>query len=194
MESQLKDGKLKAVVTSTSLELGVDIGTADLAVLIGLPWGVARCVQRVGRSGHRIGTASRGVMLAATAAEIAGAVVTARAARAGRLEPLRMVEAPLDVVCQQLLAMACAGECEVEQAFALLRRAAPMAVLSRNDFDACVNFLAGELASPPGAYEPEPGAALALVFRPDLEEQRLVRSTRPPCRALVLDQCRHDQL
>ena len=159
VESQLKDGKLKAVVTSTSLELGVDIGTANLAVLIGLPGGVARCVQRVGRSGHRVGTASRGVMLAATAAEIAGAVVTARAARAGRLEPLRMVEAPLDVVCQQLLAMACAGECEVEQAFTLLHRAAPMAVLSRNDFDACVNFLAGELAAPPGAYEPEPGAA-----------------------------------
>ena len=109
VEALLKDGKLKAVVTSTSLELGVDIGTADLAVLIGLPCGVARCVQRVGRSGHRIGTSSRGLMLAATAAEVAGAVVTARAARAGRLEPLRMVEAPLDVVCQQLLAMACGG-------------------------------------------------------------------------------------
>ena len=111
VESLLKEGRLKAVVTSTSLELGVDIGTADLSVLIGLPGGVARCVQRAGRSGHRLGAASRGLMLAATAAELAGAVVTARAARAGRLEPLRMVEAPLDVVCQQLLAMACAEEC-----------------------------------------------------------------------------------
>ena len=109
VESLLKEGRLKAVVTSTSLELGVDIGTADLSVQVGLPGGVARCVQRVGRSGHRLGAASRGLMLAATAAELAGAVVTARAARAGRLEPLRMVEAPLDVVCQQLLAMACAG-------------------------------------------------------------------------------------
>ena len=109
VESLLKQGRLKAVVTSTSLELGVDIGTADLSVQVGLPGGVARCVQRVGRSGHRLGAASRGLILAATAAEIAGAVVTARAARAGRLEPLRMVEAPLDVVCQQLLAMACAG-------------------------------------------------------------------------------------
>ncbi len=158
VESLLKEGRLKAVVTSTSLELGVDIGTADLSVLIGLPGGVARCVQRAGRSGHRLGTASRGLMLAATAAELAGAVVTARAARAGRLEPLRMVEAPLDVVCQQLLAMACAGECAVEDAFTLIRKAGPMAALSRADFEACLDFLAGDLAAPPGAYEPEPGA------------------------------------
>src|SRR5208337_4887945 len=159
VESLLEQGRLKAVVTSTSLELGVDIGTADMSVQVGLPGGVARCVQRVGRSGHRLGAASRGLILAATAAEIAGAVVTARAARAGRLEPLRMVEAPLDVVCQQLLAMACAGECAVEQAFTLLRRAGPMAGLARHDFDACLDFLAGDLAAPPGAYEPEPGAA-----------------------------------
>jgi ATP-dependent helicase Lhr and Lhr-like helicase len=159
VEALLKQGRLKAVVTSTSLELGVDIGTADLAVQVGLPGGVARCVQRVGRSGHRMGAVSRGLILAATASEIAGAVVTARAARAGRLEPLRMVEAPLDVVCQQLLAMACAGECAVEQAFTLLRQAGPMAGLTRHDFDACLDFLAGDLAAPPGAYEPEPGAA-----------------------------------
>ncbi|MGZ3412697.1 MAG: DEAD/DEAH box helicase [Isosphaeraceae bacterium] len=159
VESLLEQGRLKAVVTSTSLELGVDIGTADLSVQVGLPGGVARCVQRVGRSGHRLGAASRGLILAATAAEIAGAVVTARAARAGRLEPLRMVEAPLDVVCQQLLAMACARECAVEQAFTLLRQAGPMAGLARHDFDACLDFLAGDLAAPPGAYEPEPGAA-----------------------------------
>ena len=66
VETALKEGRLKAVVTSTSLELGVDIGTADLTVQVGLPGGVARCVQRVGRSGHRLGAASRGLMLAAT--------------------------------------------------------------------------------------------------------------------------------
>jgi ATP-dependent Lhr-like helicase len=159
VESLLKQGRLKAVVSSTSLELGVDIGTADLSVQVGLPGGVARCVQRVGRSGHRLGAASRGLILASNAAEIVGAVVLARAARAGRLEPLRMIEVPLDVVCQQLLAMACAGECSVEHAFALLRRSAPMARLARQDFDACLASLAGELAAWPGAYEPDPGAA-----------------------------------
>jgi ATP-dependent Lhr-like helicase len=158
VESLLKQGRLDAVITSTSLELGVDIGTADLSVQIGPPGGVARCVQRMGRSGHSVGTGCRGLILAATSAEVACAAVTARAARAGNLEPLRMVDAPLDVVCQQLLAMACAGECSVEKAFDLLRRAGPMADLARTDFDACLDFLAGDLPAPPGAYEPEPGA------------------------------------
>jgi ATP-dependent Lhr-like helicase len=158
VETELKEGRLQAVVTSTSLELGVDIGTADLTVQIGLPGGVARCVQRVGRSGHRLGATSRGLLLASSGAEIAGALVTARAARAGRLEPLRWIDSPLDVVCQQLLAMACLEERSVDDAFSLLRKAAPTAGLARNDFEACLEFLAGELASPAGAYEPEPGA------------------------------------
>ena len=190
-----RQGRLEAVVTSTSLELGVDIGTADLTVQVGLPGGVARCVQRVGRSGHRLGAASRGLMLAATPAELAGAVVTARAARAGRLEPLRMVEAPLDVVCQQLVGMACAGECAGRGG---LRRcsakAGPMAELAGHDFDACLDFLAGDLAAPPGAFEPEPGAA------PRWTSPRIwkrngwfgVRSRRVT--PLVLEQRRHDHL
>ena len=158
VEAALKAGDLKAVVTSTSLELGVDIGSADLTVQVGLPGGVARCVQRVGRSGHRVGATSRGLLLAATAAELAGAVVTARAAREGRVEPLRPIAAPLDVLCQQLIGMACGGEWSADEAFELIRKAGPMAALRRDDFDACLDFLAGDLAAPPGAFEPEPGA------------------------------------
>ena len=115
IESALRRGELRAVVTSTSLELGVDIGTADVTVQIGLPGGVARCLQRVGRSGHGRGAGSRGLLLAATPAEIAGAMITARAALAGRVEPLRLIRAPLDVVCQQLVAMACAGEQSIDE-------------------------------------------------------------------------------
>jgi ATP-dependent Lhr-like helicase len=158
IEKALRDGELRAVVTSTSLELGVDIGTADVTVQVGLPGGVARCVQRVGRSGHRRGAGSRGLLLAATPAELAGAIVTARAALSGRVEPLRMIRAPLDVVCQQLVSMACAGEQNADSVFALIRKAAPMAELSRSDFDLCLASLAGELAAPAGAYEPESGA------------------------------------
>src|SRR5262249_21665254 len=66
VESGLQSGKIRAVVTSTSLELGIDIGTADLTVQIGLPGGVARCLQRVGRSGHRLGAAPHGVLLVAS--------------------------------------------------------------------------------------------------------------------------------
>jgi len=159
VESALKAGKLRAVVTSTSLELGVDIGTADLAVQVGLPGGVSRCLQRVGRSGHRVGAASRGLLLAATPAELAGLVVTAEEARLGNVEPLRAVASPLDVLCQQLIGMACGGEWSSQAAFDLVRKAGPMAELSRDDFDACLEFLAGELSAPPGAFEPEPGAA-----------------------------------
>ena len=109
VEEALRGGELKAVVTSTSLELGVDIGSADLSVQVGLPGSVSRCIQRVGRSGHRWGVASRGLLLASSAAELAGAVVTAGATRQGRVEPLRSIRAPLDVLCQQLIGMACGG-------------------------------------------------------------------------------------
>lgn len=158
VEAALKEGSLKAVVTSTSLELGVDIGTADLTVQVGLPGGVARLLQRVGRSGHQVGVASRGIILAATPAELTGAVVTAEAARGGRIEPLRWVKSPLDVLCQQLIGLACEGEWSCDTAFDLVRRAAPLSTLPRRDFDDCLAFLAGDLASPPGAFEPEPGA------------------------------------
>jgi ATP-dependent Lhr-like helicase len=157
-ERALKSGELRAVITSTSLELGVDIGSADLTVQIGLPGAVSRCVQRTGRSGHARTAAPHGLLLAATPAELAGAVVTAQAARTGRIEPLRFVRAPLDVVCQQLIGMACAGETSVQAAFELFEKAGPMAELTRADFDACLSFLAGELPSPAGALEPEPGA------------------------------------
>ena len=159
VEAALKSGALRAVVTSTSLELGVDIGSADLSIQIGLPGGVSRLLQRVGRSGHSVGVPSRGLVLAATPAEVAGAAVTARAAREGRVEPLKPVSAPLDVLCQQLIGMACEAEWSADLAFALVRKAEPMEALTRADFDACLAFLAGELTSPPGAHEPEPGAA-----------------------------------
>lgn len=158
VESALKSGELRAVVTSTSLEMGVDIGTADLTAMVGLPGSASRCLQRIGRAGHRVGTTSRGLILAATAAELAGAIVTAEAARAGRVEPLRPIASPLDVLCQQIIGMACAGEWSADEAFALLRKSAPFAELTRADFDACLDFLAGDLAAPPGAFEPEPGA------------------------------------
>jgi ATP-dependent Lhr-like helicase len=159
IEHGLKTGRVRAVVTSTSLELGVDIGTADVTVQVGLPGGVSRCLQRVGRSGHRRDVASRGILLAATPAELVGGIITAQAARERRVEPLRMLRAPLDVVCQQLIGMACAGECSSESVFELFRKTGPFADLSRDDFDACLQFLAGELAAPAGAYEPEPGSA-----------------------------------
>jgi ATP-dependent Lhr-like helicase len=98
------------------------------------------------------------LILAGTAAELTGAVVTARASKAGRVEPLRMPENPLDVLCQQLIGMACGGEWSSDDAFEIVRKSAPMATLTRRDFDNCLDFLAGDLPAPSGAYEPEPGS------------------------------------
>jgi ATP-dependent Lhr-like helicase len=159
-EAALRSGRLRAVVTSTSLELGVDIGTADMTVQVGLPGSAGRCVQRIGRSGHGPGRAARGLLLAATRAELAGAIVTAQAARSGRIEPLDMVTAPLDVVCQQLVGMACTGEQSVDATFELLRKTGSMSELTRADFQACLDYLAGRLRAPAGADEPAPGAEL----------------------------------
>ena len=120
VESLLKQGRLKAVVTSTSLELGVDIGTADLSVQVGLPGGVARCVQRVGRSGHHLGAASQGLILAATAAEIAGARRDG-AGRAGR--PAGTAAHGRGPARRRLPAASghgLCGRCAVEQAFTLV--------------------------------------------------------------------------
>jgi len=158
VEASLKAGELKAVITSTSLELGVDIGQADLSVLIGLPGSASRCLQRVGRAGHNVAVETRGLILAATPAELAGAIVTARAAKLGRVEPLRLSLNPLDVLCQQLIGMASGGEWSSDTAYALVRKSAPFADLLRADFDACLDFLAGDLNAPSGAYEPEPGS------------------------------------
>jgi ATP-dependent Lhr-like helicase len=159
VEAALKEGRLKAVITSTSLELGVDISSADLAVQVGLPGSVSRCLQRIGRAGHAVGVTTRGLLLAATPGELVGAVVTAEAARAGYVEPIKTIQTPLDVLCQQLIGMACEAEWSSDEAFALVQRAGPMAELARSDFDECLSFLAGDLAAPAGAFEPEPNAA-----------------------------------
>lgn len=163
VEAGLKAGRLRTVVTSTSLELGVDYGPVDQTLLVGLPASVTRCLQRVGRSGRQRGAARRGVLLAATPAELAGAAVMSKAARSGRIEPLNGPRAPLDIVCQQLLGMACAGIDDVETAFAILRRAAPFARLRRADFEDCLRFLAGELPTPAGAADAATPAGYAFT-------------------------------
>jgi len=158
VEAGLKRGDLRAVISSTSLELGVDIGTADQTILIGSPGSVARCLQRIGRSGHGVGDQSRGLLLAANAAELVTAAVVAQAARAGEIEPLRTIQSPLDVLCQQLLGIACAEESESDAVFKMIRRAEPMSTLSFHDYETCLQFLSGESPVPAGAWEPEPGS------------------------------------
>jgi ATP-dependent Lhr-like helicase len=143
IEQRLKRGRLRAVVSSTSLELGIDIGSVDLVVLVHPPGGVVRLLQRVGRSGHAPSGARRGLVLTASPAELLEAAVTAASGRSAQCEPLRVPAAPLDVLCQQLLGLAAAGAWSAADAFTLVRRAWPYRDLARADFDACLRYLAG---------------------------------------------------
>ncbi len=148
VERRFKAGELGAVVCSTSLELGIDIGSVDLAVLVHPPGDVIRLVQRVGRAGHQPGGLSRGLLLTATPRELLEAAVTAASSRTGQCEPLALPNAPLDVLCQQLLGMCAARSWSADDLFELVRRAAPFALLSRRDLDDCLLYLRGLTREP----------------------------------------------
>ncbi len=143
VERRLKRGELRVVVSSTSLELGIDIGSVDGVVLVHPPGGAVKLLQRVGRSGHAPGSCRRGVIFTASVAELLEATVTASSSRAAQYEPLRVVHQPLDVLCQQLLGMAAHRPYRPDEAFSIVRHAFPYRSLSRSDFDACLEYLSG---------------------------------------------------
>jgi ATP-dependent Lhr-like helicase len=146
VEEQLKSGRLRVVVSSTSLELGMDIGPIDLAVLVHPPGNVVRLLQRVGRSGHSPQRVKRGLILTHSASQLLEAAVTAASASVseGQCEPLCIPDAPLDVLCQQLLGMVAAGMTDVPELFTLVRQAAPYAELAWSDFESCLRYLQGK--------------------------------------------------
>lgn len=143
VEEKLKDGELKAVVTSTSLELGIDIGYVDQVVLLSSPRGVARALQRIGRSGHRLHATSRGVLVALDRDDLVECTVIGQEARQGRLDSLEVPTRCLDVLCQHLVGMSLHKVWEVEEAMGVVRRADPYADLSDEDFEGCLDYLSG---------------------------------------------------
>ncbi|MCS6850666.1 MAG: DEAD/DEAH box helicase [Gemmataceae bacterium] len=190
VERRLKRGGLKAVVSSSTLELGIDIGSVDLVVLVHPPGEVVRLVQRVGRSGHGPGRPRRGLILTAWTGELLAAAVTAASGQSQQLEPISPLTAPLDVLCQQLAGMAAQRPWTRADALAVVRRAEPFRTLSDADFDACLDYLsgrglAGSTASPPrlrwaGDHFQIANRRTARQLRRNLgtilsEEQRLVR-------------------
>jgi ATP-dependent Lhr-like helicase len=144
VERLFKLGRLRAVVSSTSLELGIDIGPVENVVLVHPPGGVVRLLQRVGRAGHSPGGLRRGLVLAASPTALFEAAVTAASSHSMQCEPLRVPDAPLDVLCQHLLGMAAANGFELDETFQLVKRAYPFRNMSREDFDACLSYLAGD--------------------------------------------------
>ncbi len=143
VEEKLKAGELKAVVTSTSLELGIDIGYVDQVVLLSSPRGVARALQRIGRSGHQLHATSRGVLVALDRDDLVECTVIGEEARQGRLDSLEVPTGCLDVLCQHLVGMSLHKVWEVDEVLAVVRRADPYADLPRDDFEGCLDYLSG---------------------------------------------------
>lgn len=143
VEDRLKRGELRAVVCSTSLELGIDIGSIDLVVMLSTPKGVSRALQRTGRSGHNINTVSRGLLMATHLNDLVESCATALLARARQLDAVRLPEAPLDVLAQHLASMGCLRQWGRPAALALVRRAWPYRALSESDFNDVLDYLAG---------------------------------------------------
>jgi ATP-dependent Lhr-like helicase len=143
VEDRLKRGELRAVVCSTSLELGIDIGSVDLVVMLSTPKGVSRALQRTGRAGHSIKAVSRGLLMATNMNDLVECCATVLLARARHLDEVRIPEAPLDVLAQHLASMGCLRSWTTGEAFDLVRRSYPFRNLAREDFNATLDFLAG---------------------------------------------------
>ena len=143
VERHLKQGRLRAVISSTSLELGIDIGAVDGVVMVHPPGGAVRLLQRAGRSGHGPGRPRRALLLTANSAELLEAAVTGASSRSAQYEPLQVPAYPLDVLCQQLVGMAAQRWWSAAEAFDLVRRAYPYRDLPAHDFDGCLAYLCG---------------------------------------------------
>ncbi len=143
VEDRLKRGELRAVVCSTSLELGIDIGSVDLVVMMSTPKGVSKALQRAGRAGHNIHAISRGVLMATNVSDLVEACATVLLARTRHLEEVRIPHAPLDVLAQHLVSMGCTNRWTRKDALALVRRAYPFRELTEVEFDDVLDYLAG---------------------------------------------------
>ncbi len=143
VEDRLKQGELRAVVCSTSLELGIDIGSIDLVVMLSTPKGVSKALQRTGRSGHDIHTTSRGIIMATNVNDLVESCATVLLGRAGHLDQVCLPKAPLDVLAQHLVSMGCNGPWDRKDALNFVRGAYPFSRLSKYDFDDVLEYLAG---------------------------------------------------
>ncbi len=147
IEDDLKSGRLRCVVATSSLELGIDMGAVDLVVQVGSPPSVASGLQRIGRAGHQVGEISKGVVFPTHQADLIHATVAADRMRAGLIESLRVPANPLDVLAQQTVAAAALDVLDVERWFDVVRRSAPFAALPRSAYVAVLDLLAGRYPS-----------------------------------------------
>ncbi|WP_111651447.1 ATP-dependent helicase [Actinoplanes lutulentus] len=147
IEEALKSGTLPAVVATSSLELGIDMGAVDLVVQIEAPPSVAAGLQRIGRAGHQVGAVSRGVVFPKHRGDLLSCAVVAERMSAGAIEELRYPRNPLDVLAQQIVAMVALDTWQVDELAALVRRCAPFAELPDSALHAVLDMLSGRYPS-----------------------------------------------
>jgi len=151
-EKKLKEGQVRVLVATASLELGIDVGTVDLVVQINSPRAIAVTLQRVGRSGHWRGAVPKGRLFCTTRDDLLECAALVQAIRHGDLDRLMIPESPLDVLAQQIVAACSAEEWSEDEMFALARRAYPHRNLARTTFDAILEMLAEGIAARRGRY------------------------------------------
>ncbi len=144
VEEELKRGRLKCVVSSTSLELGIDIGYIDLVILLGSPKSINRALQRIGRSGHRLEEVSVGRIVVVDQDDLVECTVLAKEAMERRLDRIHIPKKPLDVLCQHIVGMAIEKRWKVDEALKLIRRAYPYKDLTKEELVDVLRYLAGK--------------------------------------------------
>ena len=143
VEAKLRDGELRCVVTSTSLELGIDIGYVDLVVQIGSPKSVAKGLQRIGRAGHSVGKTAKGRFVVFDLDDMVECAVLAREAVEGHIDRVSIPQNPLDVLSQGIVSLSLNDRWDVREAYDLVRRSYTFHALSWEDYLSVLDYLGG---------------------------------------------------
>jgi ATP-dependent helicase Lhr and Lhr-like helicase len=144
VEQRLKRGELKAIVATSSLELGIDVGALDRVILVQTPFTVASTIQRLGRAGHAVGQPSRGVIFPLHGKDIVDAAVTARCVREQDIDDISPITCPLDILAQVIVSMTSVETWKVDELYDFIRAGFPYRLLARRQFDLVLDMLAGK--------------------------------------------------
>ncbi|OBK17320.1 ATP-dependent helicase [Mycobacterium asiaticum] len=147
VEEDLKSGQLKAVVATSSLELGIDMGAVDLVIQVEAPPSVASGLQRIGRAGHQVGEVSRGVLFPKHRTDLLGCAVSVQRMLTGQIETMKVPANPLDILAQHTVAASALEPIDADRWFDTVRRSAPFATLPRSVFEATLDLLSGKYPS-----------------------------------------------
>lgn len=147
VEDELKSGALRCVVATSSLELGIDMGSVDLVIQVEAPPSAASGLQRVGRAGHQVGEVSRAALFPKHRSDVLHTAVVTERMLAGRIEAISVPQNPLDILAQQTVAASALGSIDVEEWFETVKRSAPFRSLPRSAYEATLDLLAGRYPS-----------------------------------------------